>query len=106
LVQKFSRSKVHNALCLPILVYGSEFWTFGGGIKTIHITRDEIFQNTIFDHKLNEVIVDRVDSTADEKLKRYKSNWLRHVTIMNNNGMRKTMLNYRPNWRKWRGRHL
>jgi len=36
---------------------------------------------------------------ADEKLSRYKSNWLRHVTRMYNNRMSKIMLNYRPNGR-------
>jgi len=31
----------------------------------------------------------------NEKLRRYKSNWLRHVTRMNNNGRTNIMLNYR-----------
>ena len=31
---------------------------------------------------------------VDEKLRRYKSNWLRHVRIMNNNRVPKIMLNY------------
>jgi hypothetical protein len=31
----------------------------------------------------------------DEKLRKDKSNWLRHVTRMNNNRMSKIMLNYR-----------
>jgi hypothetical protein len=30
---------------------------------------------------------------VDEKLRRYKSNWLKHVTGMNNNRMPKIMLN-------------
>jgi hypothetical protein len=32
---------------------------------------------------------------VDERLRRYKSNWL-HVTRMNNNMTPKIMLNYRP----------
>jgi len=36
---------------------------------------------------------------ADEKLRRNKSNWLRHVTRMNN-GKPKIMPNYRPNGRR------
>jgi hypothetical protein len=32
---------------------------------------------------------------ADEKLRRHKSNWLRHVTRMNNNGMRPVMVSYK-----------
>jgi len=37
----------------------------------------------------------------DKKLRRYKSNWLQHVTIMTNNRMTKVMLNCRPNgWKQ------
>jgi hypothetical protein len=36
----------------------------------------------------------------EEKLSRYKSNWLRHATRMNNNRMPKIMLNYRPHGRR------
>jgi hypothetical protein len=43
--------------------------------------------------------------SVDEKLRRYKSNWL-HVTRMNNNRMPKVMLNYRPNARRQLGRPL
>jgi len=38
---------------------------------------------------------------VDEKLRRYKSNWLQHVTWMNNNRMPKIILNYRPNGWRW-----
>ena len=41
-----------------------------------------------------------------EKLRRYKSNWLRQVTAMNSNRMAKIMLNYRPNGRRRLGRLL
>ena len=38
---------------------------------------------------------------VDWKLRSYKSNWLRHVTRMNNSGMPEVTLNYRPNgWRR------
>jgi len=33
---------------------------------------------------------------VDEELRKYKSNWLRHETRMNNNRMPIIMLNYRP----------
>jgi len=39
-----------------------------------------------------------------EKLRTYKSNWLRHVTRMNNNRMPNLMLNYRPNGRRGLGK--
>jgi hypothetical protein len=41
-----------------------------------------------------------------EKLIRYKSNWLRHLTRINNNRMPRIMLNYRPNGRRQLGRAL
>jgi len=52
---------------------------------------------TILDRNRNEEILEELKvEPADENLRRYKSNWLRHVTRMNNN-MAKIMLNYRPN---------
>jgi hypothetical protein len=41
----------------------------------------------------------------DEKVRRQQSNWLRHVTRMNNR-MPKIMLNYRPPGRRQLGRPL
>jgi hypothetical protein len=35
--------------------------------------------------------------SVDEKVRRYKSNWLQHVTIMNNSRIPQIMLNYRSN---------
>jgi hypothetical protein len=62
---------------------------------------------TFFDHKRNEEILEQLKvEPVDEKLRRYKSNWLQHVTRMNNNTMTKIMLNYRPNGRKLLGRPL
>jgi hypothetical protein len=41
-----------------------------------------------------------------KKLKRYKSNWLRHVTRMDSSRMAKIKLNFRLNGRKRLERHL
>jgi hypothetical protein len=43
---------------------------------------------------------------VDEKLIKYKSNFLQHVTRMNNNSMPKLMLNYRPHGRRRFGKPL
>jgi len=51
--------------------------------------------HTLFDHKRNEEILEEVKGGPDdEKLRWYKSNWLWHVTSMNNNRMPKIMLHY------------
>lgn len=43
---------------------------------------------------------------VNEKLRRCKSNWLRHVAGMNNNRMPEIMLNCRPDGRRRHGRRL
>ena len=50
----------------------------------------------------------RVESRTSwqETKSRYKSNWPKYVTRMNNNRMPKIILNYRPNGRRWLGRPL
>jgi len=50
---------------------------------------------TLLGHKRNEEILENSKvETADKKARRYKSNWLQHVTRMNNSRMRKIMLYY------------
>jgi len=51
---------------------------------------------TLFDHKRTKEILGELEVEAvDEKLRRYNSNWLRHVIGMNCSRMRKIMLYYR-----------
>ena len=53
-----------------------------------------------------EVLIGLKLEPVDEKLRTYKSKWLRHVTRMYNTRMPKIMQNYRPNGRRRLGRHL
>jgi len=51
----------------------------------------------LFDHRRKKEILEELKlEPDDEKLRRYKSNKLRHVIRMSNNRMPKLMLNYRP----------
>ena len=74
------------------------------GYKTILFNRSEIFHKnsrcTFSDYKGTEEILGELKvEPVEEKLRRYKSNLLRHETRTNNR-MRKIMLNYRPNGRR------
>jgi hypothetical protein len=40
---------------------------------------------------------------VDKKLRRYKSNWLRHAAVMNSNRITEIMLNCRPDGRRGLG---
>jgi len=56
---------------------------------------------TFFAHKMNEDSLEEVKfELVDQKLRRFKSNWLRLIKRINKKKkMPKTMLKYRPNWR-------
>jgi len=91
--------KVYNTLSGPILSFASEMWTLKKRDKKRLISIQMKFFRTagytLFDHKRNEEISEGLKvQPVDEKLRRFKSNWLRQVTRMNNNRMTKIMLNY------------
>jgi hypothetical protein len=113
LIQKFSTIKVYNSLAPPILLYGSEIWTLIKKTDKKRLTSIEtkFFRRTagyiLFYHKSNVEILEELRvKPVDEKLRRCKSNWLRHVTGMNSSRMAKIMLNYRPNGRRRLGSPL
>jgi len=59
----------------------------------------------LFNHKRNEEILEEMKvEPVDEKLRRWKSNRLGHVTLLNSSRMAKIMLNCRPNGRRRLGR--
>jgi hypothetical protein len=106
LVQKSPRIKVYNALALLVLLHGSEILTFRRKDKNRVTSTEKKFARrtagyTLSDHKRNEEILEELKiEPVGEKLRRHKSNWLQHVTGMNNNRMLKIMLNYRPSGRR------
>jgi len=85
-------------------------WTLTKRIKPLTSIEIKFFRTdgyTLFDHKRTEEISEGLKvEPVDRKLRRYKSNWLRHVTRMKNNRMTKIMLNYRPDGRRRLGRPL
>jgi hypothetical protein len=59
------------------------------------------------DHKRNEDILEDLKAEPlEEKLRRYKSNWLRHATRINSSRITEIMLNCGPNGRRRIGRPL
>jgi hypothetical protein len=111
IAQTFLSIKVYNALAVPILLNGSEIWTIRKNDKK-RLTSVEIkfFRRaagyTLLDRKRNEEILEQLKvEPVDEKLRRYKSNWLRNVTRVNNR-MPKIMLDYNPHGRRLIGRPL
>jgi hypothetical protein len=74
-------------------------------IRKIGFNRDEIFRKNSrahpFDHKRNEEILEDLKvEPVNQKLRRYNSNLLRHITKIYNNRMPKLMLNCRPTGRR------
>jgi hypothetical protein len=69
LVQKFSRIKVDNALIVPIVLYGSEFWTLRKMIKRLSSIEMKFYRRTagytLLDHKRNEEIFGRDESRTN-----------------------------------------
>lgn len=103
--------KVCKTLALPILLYGSKIWSLRKKDKKwLALVKMKFFtmvRCTVFDCKRNEEILEGLKvEWANEKLRRYKSNWLWNVTRMNHIRMPKIMLHYRIYEWRWLGRHL
>ena len=97
---------------LPIILYGREIWALRKKNKKRSTSIEKkIFRRTArythCDHKRNEEILEEMKvEPVDEKLRSYKSNWLRHLTGTNNNTMPEIILNYRPNGQRRLGTPL
>jgi hypothetical protein len=108
-VRTFSGIKLYNVLALPILLYGIEICTLREEDEKLFTSVKMKFFRRTFRYTLfgNEDILKELKvEPAYEKLRRYKSNWVLHVTRTNNNRMPKLMQNCRPNKRIRLGRPL
>jgi hypothetical protein len=110
-VQQSSKTEVYNALALPFILHKSTILTVRQkDKKRLTSFQMKFFRtagHTLFDHRRNEEIVEELKvEPVDEKLIRYKSNWLRHVARMKNKNMSKIMLNCEPKGRRRLGRPL
>jgi len=92
---------IYNALAVPILLNRREIFTFRKKDTKGFLSNEIKFFTrtagcTLFDHKRTEEILAELKVEAvGEKIKRYNSNWLRHVIRMGSSRMRKIMLCYR-----------
>ena len=94
-------------------MHGSQIWTLrhkggGGGLTSIEM---QFFRRTdgytLTDHKTNEEVLEELKfEHVDEKLRRQKLNWLRHVTRRNSSRMAKITLKCRPNGQRRLGKPL
>jgi len=79
-IQKFSRIKLHNALAVLILSYGSKMQTLRINYKKLLTSiMIKFFRKTarytLFGHKRNEEILEEMKvEPVHKKLRRYKSN--------------------------------
>jgi len=109
---KKTRLKLYNTLDLPVLLYGSEYWTIkakdvrritAAEMKYMRITAGY----TWTDHKTNTRIAKELKITPIlNKLQEYKRNWIHHVARMPSNRLPKVMKQYFPTGRRNHGRPL
>ena len=96
----------------PFYYIEAKFWPLKKRVKHYrHHSRwnfsEEQPVTPLFDHKwMKKFWKSLTVEPADKKLRRYKSDWLWHVTRTNSNRMLKIMLNCRLNGRRWLGRPL
>jgi hypothetical protein len=62
--------------------------------------------HTFWSHKERRILNELKVEADGDKLSRYKTYWLRHVTRRNSSRMARTVLNGKPNGRRWLGRPL
>jgi hypothetical protein len=108
---KKTRIKLYNTLALPVLLYGSETWTFKArDARRITATKVKYVRTTGYtwkDHKTNTQITKELKITPVlDKLLAYKRNWMQHVNRMPRNRLPRVMKRYFPTGTRNYGRPL
>ena len=106
------RIKLHNALAIPVLLYGSETATVEASdarritaaeMKCTRITA----RYTWTDYRTNAQIAKELKQTPIlDKLLEYKRSWIKHVNRMPQNRLPRIMKHYYPTGRRNHGRPL
>jgi hypothetical protein len=103
---------IYNALAVPILLNGSEIFTFRKkDTKRFSSTELKFFTRTagctfLTTRGLKKFWGELKVEAVGEKLRRCNSNWLRHVIRMNSSRMRKIIKYYRVDERRRLGRTI
>ncbi|KAJ4437338.1 hypothetical protein ANN_17477 [Periplaneta americana] len=92
--------------------YGSEIWSLKKkDVNRIKATEMKFLRRTagytLLDRKRNEEILEQLEvESVEEKISRYKFNWLDHVRRMENSRIPKIMMQYKPRGHRRPGRPL
>jgi hypothetical protein len=103
---------VYNALAVPIFLYGREIYIlrqkeWNGWYRLWWNFSEEQQCRHFLTTKKNEEILEELEvDLVNKKLRRYKSDWLQHVTRMSSNRMAKIVMNCRPSGWRCLGRTL
>ena len=109
---KKTRIKLYNTLALPVLLYGSETWTFKArDARRITAAEMKYMRRTAgytwTDYKTNTQNTKELKITPIlDKLLEYKRNWVQHVNRMPRNRLPRVMKHYSPTGRRNYGRPL
>jgi len=98
--------KLHNTLALPVLLYGSETWTFKASDgRRITAAEMKYMRRTAgytwTDYRTNTQTAKELKiTTILDKLLEYKRNWIQHVNRMPRNRLPRVMKHYCPTGRR------
>ena len=102
--------KFYKVMAVPLILYGSEFWTLTKAqerrIEAVEMKfPTSVAGYTRLDMRRNEDIREELNIfKLKDKIKEYRVNWLEHVERMDRERAPKVLLKYRPRGRRNVGR--